>query len=164
MPLIHATALQLWRLVECTSRSVVATIFTCGCFFDDLVDHAEERAGIELGLGRDFRPGNAEALLQVFFVADQHVDVLHDAVQHCDGALLAARDVPELGAVVQVERGDRARGLGGLHAFDDHFGGGRRERREDAAASGTSARRRAKIAFQSKSPGLSCAAASLQRL
>ena len=57
-----------------------------------------------------------------------------DAVQHRHGALLAARDVPELGAVVQIEGDDRAGRLGRLHAFDNHFGGGSRKRREDAAA------------------------------
>ena len=66
---------------------MVATTLTCGCFFDHLVDHAEEGAGIELRLRVHFRSGNAEALLQVLFVADQHVDVLHDAVEHFDRAL-----------------------------------------------------------------------------
>ena len=46
----------------------------------------------------------------------------------------AAGDVPELGAVVEVEGDDGAGGFGGLHALDDDFGGGRRERGEDAAA------------------------------
>ena len=32
MPPIHATALQAWRLVEWTSRSVVATTFIVGAF------------------------------------------------------------------------------------------------------------------------------------
>ena len=50
-------------------------------------------------------------------------------------------DLPELRAVVQVERGDRAGGLRRLHPLDDQLGGRLGERREDAAASGTSARR-----------------------
>ena len=72
--------------------------------------------------------------LQILFVAHQHVHVLHDAPDHRHGALVAAGDVPELRAVVQVEGDHRARRLGGLHAFDDHLGGGRGQRREDAAA------------------------------
>ena len=49
-------------------------------------------------------------------------------------AFVAAPDVPELGAVVQIERSHRAGGLGGLHALDDQLTGGGRQCREDAAA------------------------------
>ncbi len=38
-------------------------------FTDDLVDHPEERARIELGFGGDFGPWDAEPQLQVFLVA-----------------------------------------------------------------------------------------------
>ena len=54
--------------------------------------------------------------------------------EHLHGALVAAGDVPELGAVVEVEGDHRAGGFGRLHAFDNDFGGGRRERGENAAA------------------------------
>jgi hypothetical protein len=47
---------------------------------------------------------------------------------------LAAPDVPELLAVVEVEGGDGARGLGGLHASMISFARGLRQRGEDAAA------------------------------
>ena len=47
---------------------------------------------------------------------------------------MAAPDVPQLGAVVQIERSDRAGRLGGLHPFDDHLAGGFRQRGKDAAA------------------------------
>ena len=63
---------------------------------DYVVDHAEERARIELRFGGDLRTGDAESLLQVLFVADQHVDVLDDAADHRQRAFLAAPDVPEL--------------------------------------------------------------------
>src|SRR5690606_5087289 len=43
-------------------------------FGDDVVDHAEEGAGIELRLGFDFRPLHAQTLLQVFFVAHDDID------------------------------------------------------------------------------------------
>ena len=75
-----------------------------------------------------------EPLLQVLFVADQHVDILDDASQHLDARALAAGDVPELVAIVQVERDDRAGRFGRLHPFDNQLGRGLRERREDAAA------------------------------
>ena len=59
-----------------------------------LVDHPEEDARIELGFGGKLRAGDSQALLQVLLVAHQDVGVLHDAVQHGNGALLAAGDVP----------------------------------------------------------------------
>ena len=43
--------------------------------------------GSSLDFARDLRPGNAEPLLQVLFVADEHVHVLDDAVEHLDSAL-----------------------------------------------------------------------------
>ena len=101
---------------------------------DHLVDHAEEGRRVELRCRRHVRPRDAEALLQVLFVADQHVDVLDDARHGLDRAPLAARNLPELLAEVEVERGDRARGLRRLHAIDDHLGGRLGERGEDAAA------------------------------
>jgi len=45
----------------------------------DTVDHAEEGAGIELGLAGDLDPRDAETLLQVFFIPDQDFDVFDDA-------------------------------------------------------------------------------------
>ena len=50
-PSIQATALQAWRFVERTSRSVVATAFTPGYRCVDRVDHPEEGAP-----GRASRP------------------------------------------------------------------------------------------------------------
>jgi len=67
-------------------------------------------------------------------VADQHVDVLHDAIEHRDCPRIAAGDVPELRAVVEVETKLRHPPPWRLHRFDDHFRRGLRERREDAAA------------------------------
>ncbi len=81
---------------------------------DDLVNHPDEGAGVELVLGGDFGAGDAEAQLEVFLVADQDVHVLDDAVEDGDGAVVAAGDVPELGAVVEVEGDDGAGFLGGL--------------------------------------------------
>ena len=58
-------------------------------FLDDAIDHADEDARIELRLRRDFGARNAEALLQVLFVADEHVHEVDDAAEHLDGARLA---------------------------------------------------------------------------
>ncbi len=57
-----------------------------------------------------------------------------DARDHRQGALVAAPDVPELGAIVQIEGGDRARRLGRLHAFGNELASGFRQRRENSAA------------------------------
>src|ERR1039458_6234701 len=97
------------------------------------IDHPEEGGGIELGFGGDFGPGDAEALLQVFFVADQYVDVFDDAVENLDGAGGAAGDAPEFLAVIEVKGHHGAGGFSGLHGFDDDLGGGFREGGEDAA-------------------------------
>src|SRR5687767_715681 len=53
------------------------------------VDHAEEGAWVELGGRRDFRARDAESFLQVLFVSHQHVNVLDDAPDNLDGAILA---------------------------------------------------------------------------
>ena len=78
-------------------------------------------------------PGDAQALLQVFLVADQGVELAGDPLDDLLALLGAADGRPELGPVVQVERGDGAGGLGGLHPFDDQRRGRLGERREDAA-------------------------------
>ncbi len=103
-------------------------------FTDDLVDHPEECARIELGFGGDLGTGDAEPHLQVFLIPDQHVHVLHDAADDRLGAFRSAPDVPQFGAVVQVEGGHRPGSFGSLHAFDDDFAGRFRERGKDPAA------------------------------
>ncbi|MFT3961480.1 hypothetical protein [Propionivibrio sp.] len=101
---------------------------------DDAVDHAEKGARIELGFRGHLRPGDAQAFLQVLLVADQHVDVLENPVEHRHGPRLPAGHVPQLGPVVQVERHHGAGRLGGLHAFHDDVRRRLGKRREDAAA------------------------------
>ncbi len=90
-------------------------------------------SGIELGFGSDLRPGNAQALLQILFIADQHVDILHDAVDDLDCAFVATLHLPELLAEVEIEGGDGSSSLGLAHAFDGEFGAVGGERGEDAA-------------------------------
>ena len=53
----------------------------------DEIDHLDERARIQRGLGRHFGPCNAEPLLKVLFVPHQHIDVLDDPSQNLDSAL-----------------------------------------------------------------------------
>ncbi len=98
-----------------------------------LIDHAEKSARVELRSRRHVLTGDAEPFLQVLLVADEHVNVLDDAGDRFDRAVLAPRNLPELLAEVEVERGDGARGLRGLHAFDDDLGRRLRKGREDAA-------------------------------
>src|SRR5919205_1538907 len=104
-----------------------------GVHLHHLVDHAEEGSGVELRGLRHVLPRNAEALLQVLLVADEHVNVLDDARHGLDRAPLAARNLPELLAEVQVERSHGARGLRRPHRFNDDLGRRLRQRREDAA-------------------------------
>ena len=99
--------------------------FDLGMLFGDLVDHCEEGAGIQFGFGGDLRTGDAEAHLQILFVADQDIDIFDNAIENGDSTVMAARDVPEFGAVVEVKRNDRAGRLGGFHAFNDQLGGAR---------------------------------------
>ena len=51
-------------------------------FVDDAVDHVEEGAGIQLRPRGDLGTGDAQPLLQILFVPDEHVDVLDDPRQH----------------------------------------------------------------------------------
>ncbi len=101
---------------------------------DDGVDHPEERGRVELRGRGDLGSRDSEPLLQVLLVPDEDVDVLDDPPDHVDGAPLAPGDLPELGPVVEVERGDGARGAGLPHPLDDQLGRRLGERREDAAA------------------------------
>ena len=50
--------------------------------------------GIELRFRGHFRTGDAEALLQVLFIADEHIDVFHDPVDDGDGVVRPAEDLP----------------------------------------------------------------------
>src|SRR5438874_2840162 len=86
-----------------------------------------------LRAGGDFRPLEAETLLQVLFVADEHIDVFNDAAQDLVRACCPALRLPQLLAVVEVERGDDAGLARGLHGLDDKLGSSGGERREDAA-------------------------------
>ena len=99
-----------------------------------LIDHRQEDARIQLRAGSDLRAGEAEALLQVLFVADQHVDVLDDRAQHLMRALHPADRLPKLLAVVQVERADHPSRLRRLHRFNHQLRRRLRQRGEDAAA------------------------------
>ena len=79
-PSIQASAPQVWRFVECTSRSVVATTLTADTS-RHAIDHLDEHARIERRGGGDLRAGDAEAVLQVLFVADEDVHVRDDAAR-----------------------------------------------------------------------------------
>ena len=70
---------------------------------DDFIDHAEEDAWIELRLGRDFRPGYAETLLQILFISDQHVNVFVRPAHCVHGMLIAAVNLPKLLAKIEIE-------------------------------------------------------------
>src|SRR4029077_16967221 len=65
-----------------------------GVLGDDLVDHVEEGLRIQARLfgAAHFGTGDAQALLQVFLVADQHVYIFYYPADDLDGLLLAAPD------------------------------------------------------------------------
>src|ERR1017187_1390631 len=100
---------------------------------DHVVDHAEEHARIQLRLGRNFRPGDSQTLLQVFFVADEDVNVLNDGADDLHGPLVTTGDLPKLLAEVQIKRSDGSCGLGFPHHLRGQRSRGWGERREDAA-------------------------------
>ena len=79
-------------------------------------------------------PFDAEAFLQVLLIADQHVHVLDNPLHHRQGLFVAAPDVPEFLAEIEVEGRDGAGGFGGFHGFDDQRAGGFGQRGENAAA------------------------------
>src|SRR5207237_489807 len=54
------------------------------------IDHAEEGARVELGLGRDLWTRNAESGLQILFVSYEHVNILDDPPDDFDSAIPAA--------------------------------------------------------------------------
>ena len=109
------------------------------------------------------RAGHAEAFLQIFFVADQNIDVGHDAPKDFARMGRAAGEIPDLFAIVEIERDNSAGGFRCLRGFDDEL----RVVGESAAKMPPEWNQRtpeAKMAFQSKSPGFKRAAASLDRL
>ena len=61
-----------------------------------ILHHAKEGAGIQFRPGGHLGSGNAQAQLQVLLVADEDVDVLHDAVEHGDGPVVTADNIPQL--------------------------------------------------------------------
>src|SRR5439155_24750538 len=87
----------------------------------DAVDHTEEGAGVELRFGGGLGTGDAEALLQVLFIAYQHIHVFDDAVDDGYSAVATAEDIPELLPEIEIERYHGAGFLSGLHAFDDEL-------------------------------------------
>ena len=87
----------------------------------DLIDHCEKGTRIEFGCSRDSWARDTEPFLQIFFISNQDVDIFHNAPEDRLGAFQAAEDLPEFGAIVQVEGDHRTGGLCRLHAFDDHL-------------------------------------------
>ena len=70
---------------------------------------------------------------EIFFVAEQHVDLADQLAVHFLRLGFAADGLPERVAVVQVVGDGRAVAAGGVHGFRGDFGGGGGERGEDAA-------------------------------
>src|SRR5664279_3390540 len=86
-------------------------------FDHDLVDHPQERRRIERRFSLYLGAPNAEALLEILLVADQHVRVRNDPAEDLSSLARAAPDAPELLPVVEIEARDRTGLLRGLHCF-----------------------------------------------
>ena len=72
-----------------------------GILLDHAIDQREERVGIELRFGGHFRPGNAQPFLQVFFIADERIELAGDSLHDLLAALGAPDRRPEFGAIVR---------------------------------------------------------------
>ena len=77
-PSSQSTAAQSCRLVECTSRKVVATSLMLGCCSTTRSISAKNVSGSSFDLACDVGAGDAQALLQVFLVADQGIELAGD--------------------------------------------------------------------------------------
>ncbi len=86
---------------------------------DDAIDHLKEGVRIEFRPRPHIGTGDAQAVLQVFFVADERVYTGGDASQDLLSAFQAADGLPQLGAIIQIERTDGIGRLGCTHAFQN---------------------------------------------
>ncbi len=73
-----------------------------------VIDHPEEYAGVELRFRRHLRPRDAQPLLQIFLIANKHVNVLDDLANSVNCVRVTAMNLPKLFAEVQIERRDCA--------------------------------------------------------
>src|SRR5690349_17021205 len=92
--------------------------------FDNAVDHSEKCARIELGFRGNLRTRNPETHLEVFLISQKNVHVLDDAANHLYRFLMATKNVPKFGAIVQIERNNSSRSFSCLHTFDHHLRSG----------------------------------------
>src|SRR5271165_6044984 len=103
-------------------------------FVPHLAHHREECARVQLRSTPGLGTRDSEPFLQVFFIADQHVHILYDAIDDLYRLRIAAPKVPKLLAIVQVKRDGGAGRAGGLHGLDNQLASGLRKSRENAAA------------------------------
>ncbi len=89
-----------------------------GISLNDLSDAGQETGRVEFGTRGHLWSGNSKSLLQIFFVANQHVDVFNNGAQHLLGAFDSADRTPEFFAVVLVERYHRTRSTSGAHRLN----------------------------------------------
>ena len=97
-----------------------------------LLHHPQERARIQLRASRlrarrNLRPMEPKPLLQVFLVADQHVNILDNLSQNLVCALHPALRLPQFLAVVQVQRRHHAGLACRLHRLNHQRGSGLRQ-------------------------------------
>ncbi len=105
--------------------------FDVGIFGDDAFDHFFVGGGVEgaevfLVDAFDFE---AEDFLEVFFIADEAIDMLDEVF----GDFLGFFAGPEFGAEIEIVGGDGAVGFGFLEGLFDDGGGGVGEGGDDAA-------------------------------
>ena len=136
-PSTHATALQLCRLVECTSRSVVATTFTSRMLLHDPCRSCRRtRADRASKCAATSGPGNPSPFCRSSSLPTSTSTLSTMRARYTSvRALRRRRNLPQLLAEIQVERHHRARApCAACIAFDDDSARRRRKRGEDAAA------------------------------
>ena len=107
-PSYQSTALQSWRLVELTSRMVVATALTLEKRFETVLCIAKKDEGSSFPWEGYLGSLEPQTHLQIFLVADKHINLFDYGGENLLGYLL--RDFALLGngtkeflSVVQVE-------------------------------------------------------------
>src|SRR5271170_563218 len=82
----------------------------------------------------DIRPLEAKALLQIFFVANQHIDMISNGSKHLVCAVHPADRLPKLLPIIQVEGADDPLPLSFLQRLNQQLGRRLRQRGKNTAA------------------------------
>ena len=124
-----AVTVRRMHLTQCGRNDLDARMTS-----NHMLNHRQERAGIQLGTCRHLRTREPETLLQILLVAHQHINVIDNRPKHLMSPLHPTHRLPQLLPVVQVERANNSSSPGGLHRFDHQLRRSLRQRSEDSPA------------------------------